>query len=330
MNNHEENIRKEFEESERTYETVLNEDGKISSLGKADPKKILNVTTADDPEVKRLNEMVGHQKLNLDLLPSKGRFYRNDFEIFIRPARVNEIRDFSTIDETNIKDIDEKLNGIILSCAKVMYGSQRGSYKDILEEDRIFVILSIRELTFKDGEQKLLMPVTKKACKNSTCKSQESVELKTSNLQFSVPDDIIEKYYDHTNRCYSVETKNYGIIRMAPPTIGVMRSITDYIRDKDEKGQPWDKSVLSVLPYLQREWRGWNEKEIFASMTAFQGWDSTKYSIIYRLAEQMKVGVKPEMNYPCQSCGEEVTVPLSFPGGIKSLFIISDISSELL
>lgn len=330
MSNHEDNIRREFEEAEGLYETTQAEDGKITSLGKTDPKKVLNVTTADDVEVKRLNEMVGHQRLDLSLLPSKGRFYREDFEIFIRSARVGEIRDFSTVDENNIRDVDDKLNGIIINCTKVMYGQQRGSYKDILEEDRIYVLLAIRELTFKEGEQKLLMPVTKKSCKNSTCKSQESVELRTNNLQFSIPEDILEKYYDPYNRCYSIETKNYGVITMAPPTIGVMRAITDYIRVKEEKGQPWDKSMLSILPYLQREWRGWNEKDIFAAITSFQGWDSTKYSIIYRLAEQMKIGVKPEMNFPCQSCGEEVTVPLSFPGGIKALFIIPDISSELL
>ena len=186
MSNHEDNIKKEFEEAEGLYQTVQAEDGKITSLGKADPKKVLNVTTVDDIEVKRLNEMVGHQRLNLSLLPSKGRFYRDDFEIFIRAARVGEIRDFSTVDENNIRDVDDKLNGVIINCTKVMYGPQRGSYKDILEEDRIYVLLAIRELTFKEGEQKLLMPVTKKSCKNSTCKSQESVELRTNNLQFSI------------------------------------------------------------------------------------------------------------------------------------------------
>ena len=117
---------------------------------------------------------------------------------------------------------------------------------------------------------------------------------------------------------------------MAPPTIGVMRAITDYIRDREEKNLGWDKSTLAILPYLQREWRGWNEKDIFAKITSFQGWDSTKYTIVYRLAEDMKVGVKPEMVLPCKSCGEEVSVPLTFPGGIKALFIVSDISAELL
>ena len=211
-----------------------------------------------------------------------------------------------------------------------MYGNQRGSYKDVLEEDRIYLILAIRELTFKTGEQTLMMPVGKKGCKTGTCKAQESVELRTSNLQFNNVVETIEKYYDPADKCYTVATKSYGEIKMAPPTIGVMRAITDYIRDREEKNMSWDKSTLAILPYLQREWRGWSDKDIFAKITSFQGWDATKYTIVYRLAEDMKVGVKPEMGFPCKSCGEEVTVPLTFPGGIKALFIIPDISSELL
>ena len=156
------------------------------------------------------------------------------------------------------------------------------------------------------------------------------MELKTSNLQFNTVVDTIEKYYDTADKCYSVTTKNYGTIKLAPPTIGVMRAITDYIRDREDKNQSWDKSTLAILPYLQREWRGWQEKDIFALITSFQGWDATKYTIVYRLAEDLKIGVKPELVFPCKSCGEEVTVPLTFPGGIKALFVIPDISSELL
>ena len=287
-------------------------------------------TSPDDPEIKRLNSLVGYTPLNLNEFPSKGKFYRDDFEIHIRSAKVAEVRAFSTVDENNLKEVDDGLNNLVLSCTRIMYGSQRGSYKDILEEDRIYLILAIRELTFKTGEQTLMMPVGKKSCKTSECKSQESVELRTENLQFNNVIDTIEKYYDSVDRCYSVSTKSYGEIKMAPPTIGVMRAITDYIRDREEKNQSWDKSTLAILPYLQREWRGWTEKDIFAKITSFQGWDATKYTIVYRLAEDMKVGVKPEMGFPCKSCGEEVTVPLTFPGGIKALFIISDISSELL
>lgn len=339
MSNHEEDIKKEFEAAEGIQNaqavesneiTEKNEDGTVSSLGKVDPSRGRGITSPDDPEIKRIQELSGYVKLDLTRLPSGGRFYRDDFEIHMRAARVGEIRDFSTMEEDNIRDVDEKLNSMIVNCTKIMYGNQRGSYRDILEEDRIFVLLSIRELTFKQGENKLMMPVGKKKCTSAACKSQDSMELKTDNLQFQVVDDLLEKYYDPVNKCYNVTTKNHGEITLAPPTIGVMRAVTDWVRKREEENKPWDRSTLSIIPYIQREWRGFNDNEIFSLTSSLQGWDSSKYSIIYRLIEKLKLGVKPEFAFPCQSCGAEVTVPLSFPGGIKALFIVSDISSELL
>jgi hypothetical protein len=334
MSSHEDNIKKEFEAAEGIVDTKAevktNEDGKITQLGTVDTSRGSGVTSIDDPEIQRIQALTGYVKLDLVNFPSAGQFYREDFEIHIRAARVGEIREFSTLDEENILDVDEKLNSLLVNCTKIMYGNQRGSYRDVLEEDRIYLILSIRELTFKEGENKLMMPVGKKNCKTGTCKSQESMELRTGNLQFNDKDDLLEKYYDYENKCFTVATKSHGSLTIAPPTIGVMRSITDWIRKREEENLPWDKSSLAILPYIQREWRGFNDKEIFSAITNFQGWDASKYSIIYRLVEKAKIGVKPEFAFPCDSCGEEVAVPLTFPGGIKALFIIQDISSELL
>ena len=334
MSSHEDNIKKEFEAAEGIVDTnaevKTNQDGKITQLGTVDTSRGSGVTSIDDPEIQRIQSLTGYIKLDLANFPSGGQFYREDFEIHIRSARVGEIREFSTVDEENILDVDEKLNSLLVNCTKIMYGNQRGSYRDVLEEDRIYLILSIRELTFKEGENKLMMPVGRKKCKTGTCKSQESVELKTNNLQFNEQDELIEKYYDYENKCFTVPTKSHCELIIAPPTIGVMRAITDWIRKREEGNLPWDKSSLSILPYIQREWRGFNDKEIFSAITSFQGWDASKFSIVYRLVEKAKIGVKPEFNYPCESCGEEVTVPLTFPGGIKALFIIQDISSELL
>lgn len=334
MSSHEDNIKKEFEAAEgivdTTAEVKTNEEGKITGLGKVDTTRGSGITSVDDPEIQRIQSLTGYVKLDLANFPSGGQFYREDFEIHIRAARVGEIREFSTLDEENILDVDEKLNSLLVGCTKIMYGNQRGSYRDVLEEDRIYLILSIRELTFKDGENKLMMPVGKKNCKTGSCKAQDSMELRTGNLQFNEQDELIEKYYDFENKCFTVPTKNHGELTIAPPTIGVMRAITDWIRKREQEGKTWDKSSLSILPYIQREWRGFNDKEIFSAITAFQGWDASKFSIVYRLVEKAKIGVKPEFNYPCESCGEEVAVPLTFPGGIKALFIIQDISSELL
>ena len=181
---HEENIKKEFAAAEGiAVEAIETPKEVVTDLGKVEVQRQMDHTSPDDPEIKRLNSLVGYTSLDLAQFPSGGRFYRDDFEIHIRAARVAEIRSFSTLDENNLKEVDDGLNNIVLSCTKIMYGNQRGSYKDILEEDRIYLILAIRELTFKTGEQTLMMPVGKKGCKTSTCKSQESMELRTENLQ---------------------------------------------------------------------------------------------------------------------------------------------------
>ena len=120
MSKHEENIKKEFEAAEGIEDTkaevVKKEDGTISNLGKVDPLKGRGITSPDDPEIKRIKELSGYIKVELGNLPSAGRFYREDFEIHIRAARVGEIRDFSMMDENNIKDVDAQRNSVIVGC----------------------------------------------------------------------------------------------------------------------------------------------------------------------------------------------------------------------
>jgi hypothetical protein len=275
-------------------------------------------------EVRMLNEKMGYIPFNIQNMPSQGRYYRNDMSISIRAARVAEIRDFSTMDENNLFDVDEKLNNILATCVRVDFGGRRGSYKDILEEDRLYVILSVRELTFKSGENKLIM---KAKCKQ--CSHDNEYELRTNTLQYYDASEL-DKYYDNDMKAYVFATKTEGSVIMCPPTIGVMRVVTDFIKGKEEKKEKWDKSFLQVLPYLHREWRGFDDKAIFQMNVEFNGWSEKKFSIVYRLAEKIRIGVKQELNMLCANCDAEVTVPVTFPGGVKSLFVVSDIFEELL
>ena len=150
---HDENIAKEFETTQSEESPTGNA---VTSLGKVDPLKGRGLTSPDDPEIKRIQALVGYIEFDTANLPSGGNFYRSDMKIHIRPARVGEIRDFSTMDEQNIKDVDDKLNNMLMMCIKINFGKGAGSYKDLMEEDRIYLLLALRELTFKDGESQLL------------------------------------------------------------------------------------------------------------------------------------------------------------------------------
>jgi hypothetical protein len=326
QNQDQENLKKIVEEQEKQefiQDPYIQAANQLSESARKDGLGKVNLNKHDEDI--NANMLLGYQNIHAEDMPSGGLFYPLDIEILIRPAKVAEIRHFSTLQERDLFDIDEKLNNIIQSCTTIRTKSRVMSWKDILEEDRIYLILAIRALTFSKGENKLQV---KKACDD--CNTENEIEIANQNLQFnSIPQDLM-KYYDTTERMLNIQTKSCGIIKMKPPTIGVMHVISKYIREKDRSGENWDRAHIQILPYIRQEWRGFSEKDIFTSEVDFQGWGETKYTLHYRLAEQVKVGVKPEVSCNCKSCGAEVTAPINFRGGIKDLFVVPDITGELL
>lgn len=275
----------------------------------------------DTPE--NSDNLLGWHDLNLTDLPSKGKFYPADLKLQIRSAKAAEIRHFSTMDENNYLDMEDKLNSIVESCSKLETGSKRLSYKDILEEDRIVILLKIRDLTFPEPENKIVL----KGKVEDTGKQAE-IELSTKYMIHNEVPEEIEKYYSNQERTYLIKTRSAGTVRMHPPTIGVMQEVTKYLKDRQEKGVEFDKSFVQILPYMVSDWRGLSLKRIFELEVDYKGWQERKFMVIYRLAERMRVGIETTLEKEVE--GELIKAPLDFPGGIKSLFIISDLAGELL
>jgi hypothetical protein len=272
---------------------------------------------------KSADQFLGWMILDQEELPSKGKFYPSGTIIKIRSARAAEIRHFSTMDENNYIDMEEKLNHIVEMCTQIMSGDKRLSYKDILEEDRIVLLLSIRDLTFPEPENKLIL-------KGKTEHSKQTVDIELASrylVATEVPTEI-EAYYSSKERTYVIKTRSAGEVRMRPPSIGVMQEITKYLKDRQEKEVEFDKAFIQVLPYITPDWRQLNLPRIFALEVDYKSWDEKKFMVIYRLAEKMKIGV--ETTLEMEFDGEIAKAPLDFPGGIKSLFIISDLAGELL
>ena len=282
----------------------------------------INMDKFKPQEAQEADVVLGYHAIPIKSLPSAGMFYPEGTELHIRSAKVVEIRHFSTMDENNILDVDEKLNSILESCTRVTSNKKRMSYKDLLEEDRFFLILSIRDLTFPEPESNLSVDHLDK--KGDTHKIEVS---KDNFTYFKVPESI-DKYYDRAERTFLIETKSFGTIQLAPPTIGIMQKMTAYIKDRQEKSLKVDQSVLQIMPYMITEWRGFTDKEIFKFEIEMNSWSNKKYSLIYKLAEQMKVGIKPDMKVQIGDDWEDV--PIGFRDGIKSIFIVQDIAGELL
>jgi|SRR5574344_45674 hypothetical protein len=79
--------------------------------------------------------------LNLNDLPSKGRFYQSYTEIFIRPLSFGDMKFLSTLNVTNCVTY---INMVLSNCLKL----NNINFNDILEVDRKFMVLWIRANSF--------------------------------------------------------------------------------------------------------------------------------------------------------------------------------------
>ena len=294
---------------------------KVSSLGKSADWQKKNEERGDEFKL-------GWHTIPTSQFPSGGLFYQDDMKVSIRPATVKEIRQFSVVQDDDPFSIDEAMNHIMSSCVNVNIKGKISNFKDILEEDRIHVVLAVRELTFKKGENKMEIPYE---CEE--CGHEGKMDFHNNNLRPSKPKDDIMKYFDHETRTFQVRTKSSGTFELRPPSIGVMRVITEYI--KEQTATPaarkrLDQGFVKCLPFLVHDWRGFKKEKIKDIQVDFMGWDATKYSTFFHIVDMIKVGVDAECHSTCTNCGAEVQAPIMFPGGVKSLFVVSDIAGELL
>ncbi len=271
---------------------------------------------------------MGWHNIPVSQFPSAGLFYPEDMRVQIRAATVKEIRQFSVVSDEDPFSIDEGMNHIMQSCINVNIKGKISNFKDILEEDRIHVVLAVRELTFKEGENQMHIPYE---CEE--CGHEDKMKFSNDVLTAGKVKDEIMKYFDHESRTFKVRTKSSGVLEVKPPTIGVMRVITEWIKDNTQtEGQRKriDQGFVKCLPFIVHDWRGFKKDKIKDIQVDFMGWDATKYSTFFHIVDMIKVGVDAECHTACSNCGAEVHTPIMFPGGIKSLFVVSDITQELL
>lgn len=324
---YEDQVLKEFEQTQEQEEPKT-----ITNLGNIKDNKPQDDDRFLDEELSRVNRLRDYHNIPLDCLPSLGRFYPDNTRISIRAARVDEIREFSAIDENDIKDVTDKLTYMVSQCVKVYYGNVPGSYRDLLSADRIVLILKIREITFLDGMSSIKLPVPANACETVGCRPQETIIFNSTKLNFTTPAPELEKYYDSVNKCYNVRTKSFGVITLFPPTIGVTSIVTNWIVEQAKEDKKIEAALTEILQYLVGNWRKLNSKSIFNILGELSTWSTEKFTLVYRLIEKINIGIEFELKDRCETCGGEITVPITFPDGYKSLFVptVSDFGDELL
>ena len=248
-----------------------------------------------------------------------GVFYPTGSTIQIRSAEVKEIQAYSMVDDNNYYDIVEKMNEMLASCIRIKYPDGRiGSYMDLRDPDRFYLIFAIRELTFQQGNSL----VTKANC---SCGLEVQIELKRENFKnFEMPEKL-KKYYDPSYRCFTFETISGDIYHLAPPTIGLQKSFTDYIvKENAEKRKP-NLSFLKIIPFVLYDRTTITQEGIKAKLEEFQNpnkMDNDSFQFLNSAVEKLSFGIE-NVSKLC-SCGQEVHSDMIFPNGPSAVFIDDD------
>ena len=288
-------------------------------LGDLDnPKNVMNndIPFVAQPKVDN-TRTTDLQFFNFDIkeLPC-GEFYPSGTVFMVRPAQVREIQAYSMVDDNNFYDIVEKMNDILQSCVRVKYPDGKvGSYIEVKDQDRLFLVFLIRELTFQQGNS---LTVNSKC----SCGQDVQMELKRDNFSFHEIDEKLERYFSASTRTYHFSTINGREFELTPPNIGLQKSFTEYIlKESNEKRTP-NLSFLKIIPFMLAGRTSVTYEGIKAKLKEFEEIDDISFQFLNAAVGKMTFGIK-ELKKKC-SCGEEVHTDMQFPNGASSIFVIHD------
>ena len=137
----------------------------------------------------KYRDNLGYLKIDVASLPTQGMFYPEGTEIRIRAARGEEIKHWSTMNDQDLNQlsqVDDILNYIIERCVSVkLPGIMGGNWKDLKDVDRFYLLLAVREFTFLDGDNELMVPISE----------GKDIPVTKEMIDFiQIPDDIMKHY----------------------------------------------------------------------------------------------------------------------------------------
>lgn len=267
----------------------------------------------------------GYKPIPLEYLPSKGLFYPLGSQISIRPASVKEVRHFSSIEESDLVDIDEKLMYILQNCVDCDFGPLGKNVGHLSVIDYYYLIFSIRDMTFTEGENTLSVDAECEICGVEN----KNIPITRGNLISFVEDPLFMDNYDEVGRCFKFTHETLGENSFVFPSIGTLSWLKKFFR-RNSNNDNFDKDFVEFSPYLIKNFEGLTDETFNLLNDITMTWDIKLISLYLELIQRYKKISELNLKYKCKDCGHEVTTFIYFQEGYKSLFTYTNILSGLV
>jgi len=267
----------------------------------------------------------GWMEVDKALLGERAIFYPEDWQFRIRPATVEAIRNWSTIDDENINSVDRVFNEVLKSCFAIITSTGPIPWYNINAWDRFFFILLIKEYTFQKGETNIEYT---EDCTN--CDNPVKFKLTSGSLLYDMPDAEVMPMYDRQSRNWIIDPSEYGLdfdqpIRLWLPTLEKDINIKQWAanRYQENPNKDIDAVLIRFLPWFLPKISKDDtiaQRQIKEFKYKFENWDIDTFKFMDDVITNIMVTPGTKLIQKCPVCGEEVTSLIRFPNGASSLF----------
>lgn len=274
---------------------------------------------------------IGYRDVKVDILPTRGITLPINTRMSARPLTLAEIKHYSSMDEDEMFDLEEKTGNIFDNCIRIYFGDELRSWKDLPETDKVFMLFFLRDLTMQTHARDIKLFHTAIAPDNTKVKVEITNDIFAYN---KIPNGIM-KYYDESQRCFVIRDNGMEIFRFTIPTMGVIYHIKKYIVDKlkrqqnNEPNANYNKILFNrYAEWLIMDWRTINDDSMARLHQQFGVLSVEILDILDYLHKNFRYLVKPtiEMSYDGDKKFDSIVM---FPRGISAIFNLSDISERL-
>lgn len=324
----EEEAKEIINNDERIVGQKLQRYGKIGHVSQEEMKELdetkhlsrIGQRIGDNAEIRE-----GWMTVDRALLGDRNVFYPETWEFRIKPATVEAIRNWSTIDEENPNSIDIVFDEILKACLAIRTPNGPLPWNQINTWDRFFFVLLIREYTFVNGDSKVEFT---RECSN--CESEVTFTLDSQSLMYDLPEDDVMDKYNQTDRTWHIYPADYDVeygdeVVLYVPTREKDANIKNYMinRVQQDPNAKIDRVFFKFLPWmLPKISKDVNiaKGQIRKAETEYKSWDIDMFELMDNVITNITVTPATTLLGVCEACGEEVTAPIQFPNGISSLF----------
>lgn len=257
----------------------------------------------------------------------RSQFYKSGWQFRIRPATVEAIRNWSSIDEDNLAVVNNVMNEIVKSCVSIFdeNTNMAVSWDKINSWDRFWFILKAREYTFVNGEQAMEFD---EEC--DECGENVHFVLTADSLFYEFPDhDVVERNWNQEEMYWDIDPHDYNVdhrkVKFYVPNLQKDAAILQWLYNQNETGKKIDEVFVKFLPYMLE--RAPKDANLLARMikecyNEYKSWDTETFIFFDEVRRNITINPTEKLIGICPNCGEEVRSTVRFPNGIKYLFAI--------